>query len=322
MPDLTPQLPSGFITRLSEIVPSDKFATVFAAFGRERETAFRVNTLLAKPDATIHSLNEQGFHLAPVAGILDGAYTVAPQERRSLTETPECSAGHIYIQNPASMLPPLVLTPQADEKILDLAAAPGSKTLHIAALMGNTGWISAVEAVRERFFRLKSNLEKHGATNVHTYLRDGSKVFRQVPEEFDRVLLDAPCSSEGQFSMLHPASFAYWSEKKIGDMSRKQKQLLYSAVQCLKPGGTLIYSTCTLAPEENEMVVHGILKKFPAALEIVPITLNLPQAMPGLTAWRNKNFHPSIAGTVRILPDHRFEGFFICHLRKTAGTIG
>jgi 16S rRNA (cytosine1407-C5)-methyltransferase len=109
------------------------------------------------------------------------------------------------------MLAPLALAPRPGETVLDLAAAPGGKTLQLAALMQNSGRLSAVEAVKGRFFRLRANLERGGVTNARTFLMDGRAVGRKCPEMFDRVLLDAPCSSEARFSRLDPRSWAHWS---------------------------------------------------------------------------------------------------------------
>ncbi len=214
------------------------------------------------------------------------------------------------------MLPPLILAPRPGEKILDLCAAPGSKTLQMAAMMDNEGWISAVEAVKDRFFRMKANIEKNGATIVHTYHRDGIKVWRYVPEEFDRVLLDAPCSSEGQFALAEANSYRYWSERKIAEMNRKQKKLLFSAFQCLKPGGTLVYSTCTMAPEENEGVIDWFVKKFAGKVDILDLPLSHDALRPGLISFRGKAYDEAVRRASRILPDRLMEGFFICLLRK------
>lgn len=288
--------------------------------GGERLTAFRINTLKCEPDAVIKSLEEGGFTLSPINWIRH-AFTVPVNQRRLLTESGFYERGEIYIQNPASMVPHLVLDPKPDERVLDLAAAPGSKSLQMAAMMDNEGWISAVEVVRERFFRLRRNLEKHGAQNVHTYNKDGSRVWRQVPEQFDKVLLDAPCSSEGRFSLLLPDSYKYWSDKKIKEMARKQKRLLYSAVQCLKPGGELVYSTCTFAPEENEAIVSAMLKKFSDNLIILPIELELPNMLPGNTEWRGRKYYPDMAQARRLLPTNAMEGFYVCRMKKLASTI-
>ncbi len=307
--------PDVFLERLHEIVPDERFAQVLEAMVQERHTCFRINTLLAETEQTQAALEGEGFSLTPLDW-LPGAYAVPPEQRRPLTESTVFHSGHIYIQNPASMLPPLLLAPRADQRVLDLAAAPGSKTLQIAAMMGNEGWISAVEVVKQRFFRLRANLERHGAKNVHTYNKDGSGVWRLVPEQFDKVLLDAPCSSEGQFSLQSPESYRYWSEKKIKEMVRKQKRLLYSAVQCLKPGGEMVYSTCTFAPEENEGIVDAMLRKFDGELSIEPVGMMIPGVMAGLTQWRKKRFSPDLEKAVRVLPDRFNEGFFVCRLRK------
>ena len=180
------------------------------------------------------------------------------------------------------MVPPILLSPQSEECILDLGAAPGSKTLQLAELMGNQGSIWAVESVRGRFFRLRDNLARYGAENVQTHLADGTRLWRRHPERFDRVLLDAPCSSEGRFRADAPKTYAYWSEKKIAEASRKQRRLCYAAVQCLKPGGVLVYSTCTFAPEENEAIINRVLRQFAGALTVEDIALPFDQCIVGL----------------------------------------
>jgi NOL1/NOP2/sun family putative RNA methylase len=311
--------PEAFCRR-GEALFADEWPTVCAGLSAERATSFRINTLLADSDAVTGRLIGEGFSLSPVQWV-PNAYSVPPGQRRALTESASFEEGHIYIQNPASMLPPMLLAPEPGDRVLDLAAAPGSKTLQLAAMMGNRGWISAVEPVKTRFFRLKRNLRHHGAENVHTYMKDGARVWRHVPEHFERVLLDAPCSSEGQFLAQVPQTWAYWSEKKVKEMARKQKRLLYSAIQCLKPGGRLVYSTCTLSPEENEAVVDAMLRKFSGKLEVLTADIVPPQAIPGLRVWRGKSFHGSLDRALRILPGEVTEGFFACVLVKTASTL-
>jgi NOL1/NOP2/sun family putative RNA methylase len=310
-----PNLPAPFLRRLEEIYGEADREKVLSGLSVERMTSFRVNTLLADPKALVDSLARQGLTPQPI-DLLPDAYAIAIDQRRTLTESQAMAEGQIYIQNPSSMLPPLILGPQPGEKILDLCAAPGSKTLQMAAMMHNEGWISAVEAVKNRFFRMKANLKKNGATMVHTYHRDGIRVWRYVPEEFDRVLLDAPCSSEGQFTLADERTYRYWSERKIIEMARKQKKLLFSAFHCLKPGGTLVYSTCTLAPEENEAVVDWLVKKFPNQVDILDIPLGRNLLQPALASFRGKPFDKEMRKAARILPDHMMEGFFVCLMRK------
>ena len=198
--------------------------------------------------------------------------------------------------------------------------------------MGNQGRIAAVERSRPRFFRLKANLKTLGATNVQCYLKDGAQVWRATPERFDRVLLDAPCSGEGRFTD-DPATYKDWKKSKIRRLAAQQSRLLFSAVQCLKPGGVLVYSTCTLAPEENEGVIHRALEGFSEALEIeticipievkalAPVAAQPNHCQPGLTDWDGTAFHPSLRHATRLLSNGVFEGFFICKLRKKHSTL-
>jgi 16S rRNA (cytosine1407-C5)-methyltransferase len=319
-PSTTSQdLPQPFLDRLQLILPPNSYQQCLQTFYREPQTTFRVNPLKTNTTDLQQELDSAEFTPTALPWKTD-AFTIPAHQRRALTENAACRQGRLYIQNPSSMIPPLILEPQTDEWILDLAAAPGSKTIQLAGMMDNQGKISAVESVRSRFFRLKTNLETYGATNVQTYLKDGTKVWKQCPELFDRVLLDAPCSSEGQFNTHHPSSYAYWSAKKIREMQRKQKRLLFSAVQCLKPGGILLYSTCTFAPEENELMIHYILDKFPDTLSVEKINLPLDNVQEGLVQWQDQKLHPDLGRAIRILPDGPMEAFFLCRLKKIRST--
>ena len=274
-------LPEAFRDRLQAILPAEHFAACWQSLAAEQPTAFRANALKGTPDALVAELTAEGFALTPLAWKAD-AFVVPATQRRALTECPAYREGRLYIQNPSSMVPPILLSPQSEECILDLGAAPGSKTLQLAELMGNQGSIWAVESVRGRFFRLRDNLARHGAENVQTHLADGTRIWRRHPERFDRVLLDAPCSSEGRFRADAPKTYAYWSQKKIAEASRKQRRLCYSAVQCLKPDGVLVYSTCTFAPEENEAIINRVLRQFAGALTVEDIALPFDNATVGL----------------------------------------
>lgn len=312
----TPEpLPELFVERLGRIVPPDQRERCLASFSAEKPTAFRVNTLKAATIDVRDELARSGFCLAPVDW-LDGAFTVDPAQRRSLTETAAVAEGRIYLQNLSSMAAPMVLGPRAGEQVLDLAAAPGSKTLQMAAMMQNQGQIAAVEVVKARMFILDDNLRRHGVTIVRTYLTDGRTVGRKTPERFDRVLLDAPCSGEARFDRRDPGSWQYWSLRKIRESARKQIGLLRSAVLSLKLGGTLLYCTCSFAPEENEGVVHRVLEQMGEVLDVEPVELPFAPTQPGLTHWDGKDLHPDLAGSVRILPDGQMDGFYLCKLTK------
>ncbi len=249
----------------------------------------------------------------PVSG-QSGLYRVTRSS--GLTQTEAATTGRIYIQNASSFLAVKVLDPQPDEEILDLAAAPGGKTIAIAAAMTNTGRLAAVEPVKQRFFRLKANLERCGVTNVQLYQRDGRGVGRAVPDRFDRVLLDAPCSSESHMRWNDPSSYRHWSLRKVKECQRKQKGLIRSAYQALKPGGVLVYCTCSFAPEENEAVVDYLLKRSSARVTAIPAVVN--DWLAGLTEWQGRKFHPSIGESRRILPRDVWDGFYLCRIEKPA----
>lgn len=289
------------------------------SFGAPRSTAFRVNTLVAQVDEVADVLVAAGLTVSPVSW-MPSAFTVAAADRESLLDSRPYREGLIYVQNLSSMVPPLSLDAQPGEEILDLAAAPGSKTHQMACAMRNTGRITAVEVVRARYYKLRDNMERLGADCVRPFFQDGTRTWRHRPEFFDRVLLDAPCSSEGRFRSDTPETTKYWSTRKVSEMARKQRRLLYSAIRCLKPGGSVVYSTCSFSPEENEMVVHKLVAKFGGAIRIAPIPFELPQFRSGLTSWRGREFDKSMSMTRRIIPDASMDGFFVARLVKVEST--
>ena len=309
------KLPADFTGRLRRLLPPERCAQVESSFHRPKTTTFRVNPLKTDAETLQRELEAAGFRVEAVEW-LPGAFRLSdPAQRRALTESDAFYEGRLYIQNLSSMLAPLLLDPRPGEQVLDLAAAPGGKTLMMAGLMEDRGWLSAVEPVKERFHRLRRNIESAGATIVHTYLKDGRGVGRACPLMFDRVLLDAPCSSEAKFSTLRPESYAYWSPRKIRESQRLQKRLILSAWESLKPGGRLLYSTCSFAPEENEVVIDFLLKKKPEA-RLLPVEVPVPNRMEGLTAWEKKRFDSTLDRTRRILPDGEMDGFFLALLEK------
>lgn len=313
-------LPPLFLERLQTLLPPDRYEAVVATFGSPRAVGFRVNTLRAEPAAVVPTLEALGLPLQPVPW-LPTAYWVPAEARAALLASDAFRDQQIYVQNVASMVPPHVLAPAPGQTVLDLAAAPGSKTLQMAARMENTGHIAAVEVVKGRFFKLRDNLAAQGATNVKPYLQDGTRAWRYRPEHFDAVLLDAPCSTEGRFHRSEPETFAYWSPRKIKEMARKQQKLLFSAIQCLRPGGTLVYSTCSFAPEENEAVLAKLLRRFAGAVHLTPLGLDLPNMLPPLTAWQGRDFRADLTHARRLLPTEEMEGFFVARLQKTASTL-
>ncbi|MGQ9724394.1 MAG: RsmB/NOP family class I SAM-dependent RNA methyltransferase [Tepidimonas sp.] len=309
-----PPLPAAFSALLDALIPPDARPRVEASYTSPKAVVFRVNPLRAREPATVLA------SLAPlqpeaVTGA-DGVYRLPATDRATLTHHPLCAEGSLYIQGVASMAAVWALDPQPGEAVLDLAAAPGGKTALIAARMGNQGRLAAVEPVRARFFRLKANLQRLGVRNAQLYLKDGAQVGRLVPGRFDRVLLDAPCSSQAQFTRLDPASWAHWSPRKVRASAVLQARLIRSAADALKPGGVLVYSTCSLSPEEDECVLDALLReRDDLTPESLPWPVDLP-SLPGLTAWRGQPLHPGLALARRVLPTEWTDAFFLCRLRK------
>jgi 16S rRNA (cytosine1407-C5)-methyltransferase len=293
-------------------------ARLIEAFG-ERRAENIVAQLNADGDLVYWVNPLQAGDFTPVGVRLNGQPRLWQIPRDSgFTTSDAATQGLVYIQNPSSFFAVQVLDPQPDEEILDLAAAPGGKTIAIAAAMGNTGRLAAVEPVKGRFHRLRANVERCGVTNVDFYQRDGRGVGRAVPERFDRVLLDAPCSSEARMRWANPGSYAHWSLRKIKETQRKQKSLLRSGYAALKPGGYLVYCTCSFAPEENELVVQHLLRRTDATLETIRHELDAEHTLGGLTTWRGKTLLPELSRALRIMPHGVWDGFFIALLRKPA----
>jgi tRNA (cytosine49-C5)-methyltransferase len=308
-------LPEAFEEQLSQLLPVGELAGCLATFALDKPTAFRVNSLKSDPAAVQTELTAQGFRLQPVAWY-EAAFLVSPDQRRALTESAAFAEGRIYIQNLSSMIAPLVLAPRPGETVLDLAAAPGGKTLQLAGLMANQGRLVAVDSVKNRFYKLKANLERGGAGRVETYLMDGRAAGRRWPEIFDRVLLDAPCSSEARFYRRDPQSWAHWSPRKVKESAHKQRRMLQAAFYSLKPGGRLLYCTCSFAPEENEIAIDHLLRKFGGELQVEVPALPVAPIQPGLTQWGKKSLHPDLSRTSRILPGAEMDGFYLALLRK------
>lgn len=306
-------LPAAFLDRLREIVPAQDFGRVLASFSEPRAVGFRVNPLRTDSEReVIHELQSLGLFPKPADGLPAG-YTVPHDQREALLASAAHDDGRIYVQDLASQLPPVLLDARPGERVLDLCAAPGSKTGQLWGMMGGKGELAAVELSRPRFFRMRANLERQGAGDARTFHRDGSTVWRHRPDYFDRVLVDAPCSTEGRFRVDDEDSTRYWHAKKPREMARKQRRLVESAVRSLRPGGVLVYSTCTFAPEENEGIVDFLLERFGDGLR--PWPMDLPswcRTQPLLDRWQKATFTPRMSEfAARLLPTEWSEAFFV-----------
>lgn len=313
------KLPEKFLERLQRLYSEDEFQQILTAIATKPLPSFRTNTLKITTSELEKKLQEQGFEIEKIAWYQD-AFILKNKSVRELTDTDDYKNGEIYIQNLSSMIPSLVLDPQPDEKILDLCAAPGSKTTQIAALMENNGEIVANDLSRGRLYKLTANLNMYGVTNSKTTNFPGQMIWKKFPEYFDRTLVDVPCSMEGRIRLDDPETYEDWKLGKIKALERMQQYLLRSAISATKVGGIIVYSTCTLAPEENEGVIDWIIKKAGSAIKIEKIEIPNLELQPGITKW-NKEFTNQTSLTSRVHPSSRMEGFFVAKIRKIASTI-
>ncbi|MGQ9707677.1 MAG: RsmB/NOP family class I SAM-dependent RNA methyltransferase [bacterium] len=300
--------PKQFIERYESFIPD--FDDFLAAMLEPLPRVFRINKLKTSPEDVLPLFED--LHPEPLPYI-PFAYLV--KDGAGLGRRLIHFLGLIYIQEAASMVPPLILNPKPGEKVLDIAAAPGSKTTQMAAMMENKGLLIANDLSYQRVRGLIGNIDRMGCLNVLVCRTDGILLAKKLPEICDRVLVDAPCSSEGTIRKSTQALLR-WSTRAIERFSRVQKGLICAGYQVLKPGGRMVYSTCTIAPEENEMVVSHLLKRFPEA-QILPIDVPGLLTRPALKEWNGEQFPEPIGQCQRILPqDNNTEAFFVALIGK------
>jgi len=231
---------------------------------------------------------------------------------------PHHLAGLYYLQDPSAMSPAELLAPQPGERVLDLSAAPGGKTTHLAALMRGRGLLVANDIKDKRVGHLIQNADRWGAQNVIVTNETPERLADHFGAYFDRVLVDAPCSGEGMFRKDMGAR-ADWSPEMVAGCAARQGNILRVAAKLVKPGGFLLYSTCTFAPEEDEGAIGALLGEF----SVVELPL-FPGFMRGQPGWLGAEAAAQLRGAVRLFP-HRLagDGHFVCLLQKTeAGTEG
>ena len=305
-----------FIERMKQLL-GDEFETYQKKIKEDPVKSLRVNTLKISPKDLKKRLEEKGWKINqpfedfPEIMIVDS--TLQPGE---LGRALEHLLGYYYLQEIASMLPVLVLNPKKNEVILDLCAAPGSKTTQIAARMNNTGTIIANDYKLGRIKILDSNLERCGVINTIITKSSGESICNKLKKndfKVDKILVDAPCSGEGTIRGT-PKTLQMWNIKKIRSLSRIQKSLLVNAIELLESGGEIVYSTCTHAPEENEEVLDFILKKF-KNINIEKISLPI-KFREGIKKWQEEEYLEDVKYSCRIYPqDNNTEGFFIAKLK-------
>ncbi|MEM4282690.1 MAG: RsmB/NOP family class I SAM-dependent RNA methyltransferase [Candidatus Woesearchaeota archaeon] len=309
-----------FIQRYSRLTNWELFKKYSLSFLRK---SIRVNTIKSSVEELKQRLSKEWL-LEPIPWCKEGFWIEHSGGRLDIGNTIEHSLGYIYVQEAASMIPPVVLNPKAGESVLDMCAAPGSKASQIAQLMENSGALVANDITGERLAALGMNLQRMGIVNaVITQIRGerfaklssalGLKKEKRLLE-FDKVLVDAPCSGTGTIRKSLK-TVQMWNPDMVKRLSGLQKALIASAFSILKSGGILVYSTCSLEPEENEEVVDWLIKKFPDA-KLIPFELEIKRS-PAVLEFDGKIYSQEVKKCLRIWPqDNDTEGFFVAKILK------
>lgn len=282
---------------------------------QDRDSYIRVNPGLIDNESLIVRLAKYGITLEKVEKIPDAFRVLTGKEK--IGKALDFVLGYYYIQSLSSMIPPVVLNPQPGEKVLDLCAAPGSKTTQLAAFMQNTGTLYANEVAGDRIKMLVHNMEKMCVTNLGIINMRGEQLSRYFDNYFDKILVDAPCSALGIIQKRGEVN-NWWNKRHAEKLSEMQNKLLVSAVKMLREGGEMVYSTCTLTLEENELAVNRILESYP--VELVDIELPV-SSIPAFTKYGEEPLDESLSKARRIIPwEAGSEGFFVAKFRKTGST--
>lgn len=294
-------LPVEFIKKYQNLLGEEESNKFFAAIDSSSKKGFRLNPLKNNYHDVQYSLAD------PIEFTSDGYYG-GISGRDS-----EWTSGYVYSQDPSAMYPAVALNVKPGEKVLDLCAAPGGKSTALASFLENKGLLVANEISKSRAKDLRENLERWGATNVVVTNESPERLSKKLPNFFDKILVDAPCSGEGMFRK-DPAAMQYWSPEYVLTCQARQKEILTQAMKMLKVGGELVYSTCTYSPEEDEEIVAWLVENY--HLKIEPLKLYPGMSM-GKSDWSKSNL-PELEDTVRLWFQNGVgEGQFVAHLRST-----
>lgn len=296
-------LPQEFLQRMKTLLGKPEFDAFLASYDRPRNVGLRRNPLKTEKSISLP------FGLTPVPWAKNGYY-YDPAARPGLH--PYHEAGLYYLQEPSAMAPAELLDAQPGERVLDLCAAPGGKSTQIAAQLCGRGLLCCNEIHPARAKILSRNIERLGIANALVLNETPQRLAARMPEFFDSVLVDAPCSGEGMFRK-EEAAIADWSEETVALCAARQLTILDSAAQLLAPGGRLVYSTCTFSPQENEGVVSEFLRAHP---DFSVETVSAPYFSPGRPDWLDAPYG-ALSETFRLFPHKlRGEGHYAAVLRR------
>ncbi|KAF7286148.1 hypothetical protein GWI33_007394 [Rhynchophorus ferrugineus] len=306
--------------KLMQLFPLSELLEFLEASEVQRPLTVRTNSLKTRRRDLAQALINRGVNLDPV-GKWSKVGLVIYSSQVPIGATPEYLAGHYIIQGASSFLPVMALAPQENEKILDMCAAPGGKASHIAAVMKNTGVLFANDLNKERIKAVVGNFHRLGVVNSVITSMDGRGFPNLMKMFFDRVLLDAPCTGTGVVAKDQSVKTSK-DETDIQRCYNLQRQLLLAAIDSVNAksstGGYIVYSTCSILPEENEWVIDFALKKRNVKL----VDTGLGFGTEGFTKYRHLRFHPTLNLTRRFYPhEHNMDGFFVAKLRKFSNVI-
>ena len=299
------EIPQFLYKKLQSQYGEELTKKIANGYSEQRYATLRANTIKIEANNVAKELQKAGIEFDKV-NWSDNAFIIKNATESDIRNLSIYKSGEIYMQSLSSMIPAIILSPNAGENILDMTAAPGGKTTQIAALSNNQCFITACEKNKIRLDRLKYNLEKQGATSTNVMNIDARKLDDFF--SFDKVLLDAPCSGSGTLNTNDKNLEKYFTKELIQRSEKTQSELLQKAINVLKPGNEMVYSTCSILQEENEENIQKYIKK--GLVEIVPINLKQYEEIPKLPT--------KIEGTMCICPDELYEGFFVAKLRKKA----
>ncbi len=276
------------------------------AIRQKRVSSFRANPIFLKEQNLSDRLRREGIKFRPYS-LIPHAYQLLSTEAE-LKKTDSYKEGLIYLQGLSGMLPVAYMELLKGDRVLDAAASPGSKTTMISALIGDLGHIDALEPDKIRAQRLEHNCNILGASNVKVFQTTAERFNPEGEILYDKILADVPCSGEGRFNLWDRPSYAFWKESDPEKFARLQLKILSHIFKFLRPGGLLMYSTCTLNKVENEGVVEKFLKENQdATVSALPILENAPKEF--LYGKKDLPF-------LRICPSENFEGFFLIRIKK------
>lgn len=311
-------LKKEFVEKLEKIYSSDDLKIVEKWFNlNKRKTVFRVNTLKTYNDEVEKILKENNIGFKKVS-FLKNAYILDDTNESNLWDLDILKNGHIYLQSISSQIPVEILDIKEDDKILDITAAPGWKTSQISAIMKNTWEIIANDNNAIRIDKLKFTINRQWCTNVEVVKNDARNIWKNNPkyiDYFDKIIADLPCSAEWKFNLNNEKSYAYWSQDIVNKNYKLQKEIIKNIIPLLKDSWELIYSTCTISPEENEAIVHMILGIFPE-MKLEEIKLDYIYARKWINKINDTVYRKEVEKTIRILPSTECEWFFIAKFKK------